>query len=126
MPLSSWFVFAWLLTAGARAAPRVLDPAHGAFVVCKDKGVTGACCDKVDAVRPLCVVDEGSPPRCRWEPLADVHVNVSVLDPHTLLVECAPEVDVPLGIQLLFAAGACVCTACLRGDIYDRYGVLLL
>ena len=126
MSLSSWFVFAWLVAGGARAATRVLDPAHGASVVCKDKGVNGDCCDKVDAVRPLCVVDEDSPPRCRWEPLADFHVNVTVLDPHTLLVECAPEIDVSLGIQLLLASSACVCTACLRADIYDRHGVLLL
>lgn len=118
----SWFVFTWLLAAGG--ASRVLSAADGTPVECRDHGIFHACCGEVHRVRPLCVEVDPNEFRCQWEPLQYFDVNVTVKD-HSLLVQCTPEVDLPVCVQFVLALFLFGCVSCLRADMYKRHGVVV-
>lgn len=116
-------VLGWCTSEGV-LADRVLDASRGAPVVCQDHGIFHECCDKLDRIRPLCVHTDAFY-RCQWEPLQYFEVNVTVAD-DTLWVQCTPEVDLPVGVQLVVALCLFCCVSCLRADAYKRHGVILL
>ena len=123
MSLSSWFVFTWLLAAGARAS-RIMSPADGVPVECIDHGVFHECCGEMHRIHPLCVEVDPNEFRCQWEPIQYFDVNVTVRE-HTLLVQCKPEVDLPLFVQFVLGLLLFCCVSCLRADMYKRHGVVV-
>ena len=63
--------------------------------------------------------------RCQWE--QPRYFNVSVLrEGPSLLVQCTPEVDLPVSVQFVLALFLFGCVSCLRADMYKRRDSVLI
>ena len=119
-------MFLLLVGFAARASgfPRVLNAADGDPVECRDHGIFHECCGEVHRIRPLCVEVDQDEFRCQWEPVKYFDINVTVAE-HRMLVQCTPDVDLPVFVQFVLLLCLFCCVWCLRADMYKRHGVIL-